>query len=199
MLLSLFVCFHLFVITIAPAPESRIFFYTNRFFQPYAGFFEFAATWNFFAPQPDPPVHTIRWELLDEKGDQISTDSMPHLPDDQFFFRDRYNKRVTMTRFASASSERIESIFGNYLCKLDSRAKSVRIWQGIYLIPKLDEIRQKKRNINDFEKTDVRSIAHVYCDQIRKPKEPSQYQQLSADPKPAVSSEGIENTKGSQL
>ena len=55
-LISLWICFHLLTIFVTPNRETYLGFKLSKVLEPYANSLELAANWNFFAPQPGPPM-----------------------------------------------------------------------------------------------------------------------------------------------
>ena len=86
--LSLFLVFHLFCVLLVPNSDN----YMGEFFlkvtQPYLFFLELTNTWNFFAPNPEPPIY-IDYQLIDAQGQPYFSGRWPDIKEPYFCASDR--------------------------------------------------------------------------------------------------------------
>lgn len=167
LLLSLFLVFHLAAIAIAPNKDTYLGTLIRPVLEPYINFFEFAPSWNFFAPDPATPLVFLEWELLDEFGRIYGNGSIPQRVD-PFLLRERQNRTIALTRFLVYSDERIEQILGPWLCRKNPDAGSVRIWKVVYTAPGLREVSEGKRKVGDDKGVERRIATHHFCSGARR-------------------------------
>src|SRR6476469_7797231 len=89
--LSLFLVFHLSAVVLAPNCQTYLGKVAAPLFEPYLNFFEFMASWSFFAPDPGPPPVFIEWESVDKNSTTLESNRWPILPN-PYFFRERQNR-----------------------------------------------------------------------------------------------------------
>src|SRR4051794_25766694 len=74
--LSLFVIFHVFSVLVVPNSDNYLGAYFSKIMQPYLYFFEMTNNWNFFSPNPEPPIY-VEYQLLDSMGDPYLSGRWP--------------------------------------------------------------------------------------------------------------------------
>ena len=164
--ISLFLLFHLFVIVIYPNRELLFSRWAAPLISPYVNFFEFSGEWNFFAPEPGPPPLYLEWDVQDEKGEELGTERFPN-PQHGYFFLDRQNRRAAVARFMFSGEDRYIRVWGEYVCRENPRAHSVRLWRVVLDVPGMSDVAEGKKQIADYNVVERRSVGNVYCSDMR--------------------------------
>lgn len=149
------------VIAVAPNPDGFLGTRLIQYFKPYADFFQFGALWNFFAPDPAPPMVVIEWELI-KNGQAYETGQLPEFPR-HYFFEDRFNKRVSFSRFISMDDRKLDTVMTAWLCRTHPEAEGVRLFTLIHALPKLRDLEEGRAKLEDMHKPLRRFIAHSPC------------------------------------
>lgn len=161
--LSLFLVFHLFCVLLVPNSDNYVGNYFSKIMLPYLYFFELTNNWNFFSPNPEPPVY-VEFELVDTQGQAFLSGQWPDARD-SFFWRDRKTRRVSAADFMVNQELRAEKIMVSYLCHRDPRTHSIRIWRAMDTIPTPEEVVSGKRRIGDGVGTERKFVSHTFCNQ----------------------------------
>jgi hypothetical protein len=159
--LSLAIVFHLFCVLLAPNGESSLGISMSALIQPYLYFFELTNSWNFFSPNPEPPIY-VEYELLDKSGETLQRGSWPE-KNDPYFLRERQNRRITATDFMVGTEIRAEKMMVPYLCGLEPKPAALRLWRAMYSFPTPAEIVSGKRKIGDDVGKDRKFVSHTFC------------------------------------
>jgi hypothetical protein len=162
-LLTLFIVFHLFAVVLAPNINTYLGTRALSIVYPYISFFEIASQWGFFAPDPGPPPVFIEWEIIGDEGESIGTGLWPEKKE-TFFLRERQNRRIGVTRFLIQSDERVTKTFGPYLCRKNSKARSVRLWRVWHTIANIHDIAKGKRKIGDEVDVERKFAGTAVCE-----------------------------------
>ncbi len=162
--LSVWLVLHLFCLVMGPLGdgplgETRL----GKTVAAYLSVFELSDCWNFFSPNPAPPIR-IDYELLNAQGEVDAQGAWPEKVS-PFWNRDRQTRRVAVTDFAFSSEVRAEKIMARYFCARSPQPHSVRLWRVVEFPPSLSEVASGKRRIGDDGNVDRRSLSHTFCDQ----------------------------------
>lgn len=160
-ILHLFILFQLLVVFVTPNRDSFLGQKVTPWIDPYINFFEFASSWNFFAPDPGPPPLLIEWEQLDSSGVAVSEGHFPS--DETYFFNDIKTRRVALTRFFVYSDQRHLEIWGAYLCRRHPEANGFRLWKSIGSIANLFDVQSGKRSARDPGEFQKASVGTHFC------------------------------------
>lgn len=161
--LSLFLVYHLFALFIAPNSQTYLGYQVKAFVEPYLSLLEMVSGWNFFAPDPGPPPIFLEWDLLDDKGVAYERGRFPDFPS-RFFWRERQNRRITLSRFMVNDDSHSERMFIPYLCEQNPKAHGVRLWKTSLTIPSLMEVADGKRKIGDEEGIERHPVTLSFCE-----------------------------------
>ncbi|RYZ67666.1 MAG: hypothetical protein EOP09_10660 [Proteobacteria bacterium] len=156
-----FILFQLLVVVVTPNRDSFLGQKVNPFIEPYINFFEFASSWNFFAPDPGPPPLKLEWELLDQSGRTVSDGEFPGK--ESFFFHDLETRRVAITRFFVYSDERHLGVWGDYLCRQHPEANGFRLWKAVGSIANLFEVQSGNREVSDPGEFTRTAVGTHFC------------------------------------
>ena len=159
--LSVFILFHLVSVILVPNSDNYAGSTLRRFIQPYVYLFEMTNAWNFFSPNPEPPIY-VEYELVNEKGDVVSRSSWPEKKD-LFWLRERQTRRITATDFMMAADLRAEKMMAPYLCNLPSKPHAVRLYKMVYSVPSPEDIVSGKRTMGDDVGADRKFVSHSFC------------------------------------
>ncbi len=164
MAVSGWIVFHLTCVLLVPNRMGAFYQWLAPVLDPYANGLEFAASWNFFAPEAGAAPLGFEWEWLDRSDEPMGRGAFPTFPDPYpFYQRERQNRRVTLGRFMAMDNARAEKMMGSYACRLKPEAHSLRLWKILYSIATVPEVVEGKRNVQDFVEKDRRMVAHIFC------------------------------------
>ena len=159
--LSAFLVFHLLGVLSSPNPSSYLNQTLSTVYRPYMNFLGLAHTWGFFAPEPVSPPMYLDYIIEKKGGEQISG----RFPDekDPFFFRDRQNRRMSLTRFIASTDENIRSMFIHYLCEKETNIESIRLWRVMLTSPSLEDVQKGKKRMTDPADYKIEVLGTYYC------------------------------------
>jgi hypothetical protein len=160
--LSVFILFHLFCILLAPNSDNYTGFRFGKLIQPYVFFLELTNNWNFFAPNPEPPIY-VEYELVDPDGQGYKQGMWPE-EKDPFFLRDRQTRRISSADFMVNTEMHAEKMMVPYLCNLTPRPHSIRLWRVMRTVPSPQDVESGKRQIGDRVGEDRKFVSHTFCD-----------------------------------
>jgi hypothetical protein len=159
--LSVLIAYHLAAILLFPNSDNSAGVALGRFVRPYLFFFEMTNGWNFFAPNPEPPIY-IQYELFGEGGKQLEQGTWPDKKN-PFWIRDRQNRRVSATDFMMSAELRTERMMVPLLCGRSSKTTSVSLWRVMYNTPTPQEIVSGKRKLGDEVGLERKFVSHSFC------------------------------------
>lgn len=163
--LSVFIAFHLYCITLFPVSDSPMGMRLTHWVRPYVLAFELTNNWNFFSPNPSPPIY-IDYEFLGEQGEAIRSGRWPE-PQDPYFWRDRQTRRITATDFMLASEIRVEKMMVSYFCAtVTPRPRSLRLWRVAEPVPTPAEVADGKRKLGDGVGAERKFVSHNFCEPV---------------------------------
>ncbi len=118
----------------------------EKYILPYMYHLGLSGAWSFFAPEPfSPPMHLDY--VVTIKNRAPITGRFPAEKDD-FFFRARQNRRVSIAKFMMQDTANVEFMFVNYLCKKYGGALSAKVWVVQGLQPDFDSVRNSEEKIS---------------------------------------------------
>lgn len=132
------IAFHFLVIILIPNRESYLNQVLSPIFLPYSNFLNVNTAWQFFSPDPGPPVYllsTVRG------ADAVLAEEFMPPEKDEFFWRQKFNRRIAVMRFATKDPERARRVLVPYYCHLYPEAVSVTIDKIQVPVPSLESIR----------------------------------------------------------
>lgn len=163
-LISVWVVFHLLCVFITPNSLSHLGVRFQGILSPYMNTLALSNSWNFFAPEPGPPPTFLDWELINSRGEVVSTGRLPDTPD-PFFLRERQNRRITLSRFLLSDTARIDRMLIPYLCRKHSEISSVRVWHTVLRVRELGDLTQVKMADSD-RSLEKKFLLHSFCEKI---------------------------------
>jgi hypothetical protein len=162
-LVSAFLLFHLLGVLTAPNKNSFLTGALSPVYQPYLNLLGLASTWSFFAPEPFyAPVH-IDYTIERRNGLPI-TDRFPPA-ENPFFFRDRFNRRISLTRFMLSSEGSLKGMFVHHLCALYPDLESVKLWSVVATMNSLQQVQTEGRRITDPGGLQTQVLGTHYCEE----------------------------------
>lgn len=158
---SALLLFHLVGVFTAPNPYSYLSLSIAKIYRPYMNFFGLAHTWGFFAPEPISPPLYLDYSLEIKDGLPVNG----RFPDETspFFFRDRHNRRMSMSRFIASSDDNIRNMFVRYLCRQNPGAVSAKIWRAIGTQPSLEMVQKGQKKMTDPVDFKIETLGTYYC------------------------------------
>jgi hypothetical protein len=160
-LISTFLVFHLIGVIIGPNPASYLTQSLSFIYRPYLNFLGLAHTWGFFAPEPVSPPMYIEY-AADPKGEPPLRGRFPD-EKSPFFFRDRQNRRMTMSRFILAYDDNVRNMFVRYLCLRHPTMEELKLWRVVATQPSLIMVRSGEKRITDPAEHKIEVLGTYYC------------------------------------
>jgi hypothetical protein len=159
--LSVFIAFHLFCVILFPICDTPMGERLTHWARPYVLALELTNNWNFFSPNPSPPIY-VDYELVDDHGEIQSEGRWPE-PKDPFFWRDRQTRRITATDFMIAGEVRVEKMMVSYFCNQPSHPHSVRLWRAMESQPTAEQVVSGQRRPGDGKGTERKFVSQTFC------------------------------------
>ncbi len=158
---SIVLVFHLIGVLLTPNPNSYAFRGLSSVYRPYMDFLGLGSTWGFFAPEPVSPPLYIDYVL--EQKNALSI--MGRFPPEQnpYFFRDRYNRLMTLSKFILASDENIKAMFIAHLCREYPNTQSAKLWRVTGMQPSLDLVQRGEKKMTDAIDYRIEVLDTYYC------------------------------------
>lgn len=160
-LVSAFLLFHLFGVLITPNPYSYLNQSLTTVYRPYMNLLGLQHTWGFFAPEPISPPMYIDYTIENKSGLGASG----RFPEEKnpFFFRDRYNRRMSMSRFIASSDDNIRNMFVRYLCRQHPDMQSARLWRVTGTQPSLQMVQRGEKRMTDPVDFKIEVLGTYFC------------------------------------
>lgn len=161
LLVSFFLLFHLFGVVTTP---NRMSFLTQTLapvYYPYLSLLGLYSTWSFFAPEPFyAPVH-IDYKIERHGGMPVEGRFPP--AENPYAFRDRFNRRISLTRQVIGTEGNIRGMFMNWLCHEYPGLDSAQLWAVMATIPSLEQVKLGDRKITDPAELRTEVLGTQYC------------------------------------
>lgn len=127
LILSIFILYHLAVITVMPNPGSLLGRKFSRYLADYANTLGINTTWQFFSPGP-APVFYLEYDVEGADLD-AETESFQLPPKRRASYYDEFYNRTlySMRFFVLAPIETFERFFVRWLCKQHPEAETLSI------------------------------------------------------------------------
>ncbi|HEY8280102.1 MAG TPA: hypothetical protein VIH99_10790 [Bdellovibrionota bacterium] len=160
-LLSAFLAFHLLGILVAPNPNSFLASKLLPIYRPYLNVLGLASTWSFFAPEPF--YHPMYIDYVVNFRHKMPVSS--RFPDEQnpYFLRDRYNRRLSLTRIMLSSDGNMKNMFVHYLCGQFPEMESANLWRVVATEPSLEQVQKGEKKITDAADLKIEVLGTYYC------------------------------------
>lgn len=152
--LSLWIIYHLVVITVIPNGTSLLGRILEKYIVSYASSLGMNTSWNFFSPDP---AHTMylkyTYYFLNDSHEEIKEPQTNYIPktiaDGAFDLKDR--RFLYAMRYLVLEPNRLQVVLAPWLCKQNPEATHVRIEHIIDSIPYIDEaVSKKNSNVSDL-------------------------------------------------
>ncbi len=163
-LVSLLLAAHLFAVVVGPNSRSYLFSSAQFLLHPWLAGLNLAHSWGFFAPEPISPPIYIDW--VSERRGAVSESG--RFPDEKnpFFFRDRHNRRMSMSKFIMSKPDNIQNMFMNWQCKKDPSLVSMKVWRVTGIQPTLDMVRSGEKKMTDVVDYKIDVMGSFYCPEV---------------------------------
>lgn len=163
--ISAFLLFHLFGIFTTPNPYSLLTQSATGIYRPYMNLLGLSHSFGFFAPEPISPPLYIDYSLEIKDAMEISG----RFPDekDPFFFRERYNRLMSMSHFVAATDGNIKNMLVHYLCQKNPHMVSGKLWRAIGSQATLEMVRSGERKVTDPVEFKIDVLGTYYCPEGR--------------------------------
>ncbi|MCO5141833.1 MAG: hypothetical protein M9962_01940 [Oligoflexia bacterium] len=160
-LISAFLLFHLLGVVTSPNQSSFLTQSLLEIYRPYMTTLGLFHSWGFFAPEPVSPPIYIDY-LLERKNGTTESKRFPNEVS-PYFFRDRQNRRLTLSKFILTSDDSVKSTLVRYLCNTEKDVSSVKIWRVMYQQPSLESVKSGKIKMTDSDKFHIHPFGTYYC------------------------------------
>lgn len=161
LLLTGVILFHLVGVLITPNQSSYLTQALSPVYRPYMNFFGLGSSWGFFAPEPVYPPMYIDYVIERKEGEPIEG----RFPDENnpYFFRDRHNRRMSMSRFILGSDEHIKNMFVHYLCIQHQKIQAIKLWRVTGTQPTLLMVQTGQKRMTDPVDFKIEVLGTYYC------------------------------------
>jgi hypothetical protein len=164
--LSLVILIHLCGVLIIPNPRSYLYVWLSGFYEPYFSVLGLRQTWGFFAPEPiAPPIYI---DYIAERKNAMNLEGRFPVEVNPYFFRDRYNRRLSMSRFIIGSDDNIRNMFMRYTCMQNPDVVSARLWKVTGVQPSVEDVVKNKKRIVDPVEYHIDPLGTYYCPEEKK-------------------------------
>lgn len=161
LLVSAVLAAHLFAVATSP---NRLSFLTQNLapvFYPYLSALGLYSTWSFFAPEPFyAPVH-IDYKI--ERRDAMPLEGRFPPAENPYFFRDRFNRRISLTRQILGTEGNIKGMLMSWLCHQHPDLSSAQLWGVMATVPSLEQVQLGDRKITDPAELRTEMLGTHYC------------------------------------
>lgn len=165
LVLSIFLGFHLIGVLITPNQGSYLTQSLSSIYHPYMKTFGLGHSWGFFAPEPvSPPMYidyVIERKNLPPVNGRFPEESSP------YFFRDRQNRRMSLSKFLLSTDDNIRNMFVRYLCKDGEEILSIQLWRVVTTQPSLKMVQTGEKKMTDPVDTKIEVLGTYYCPETR--------------------------------
>jgi hypothetical protein len=160
-LVSLLLLFHLFGVLVAPNPSSYLAQTIAPVYRPYLSFLGLGSTWSFFAPEPFYLPVYIDYVINRREKMPVSG----RFPDEvnPYAFRDRYNRRISLTRIILMSDDHVRNMFVHWLCEQYPDMESANLSKVMATEPTLEQVRKGEKKITDPADFRIEILGTYYC------------------------------------
>lgn len=158
-ILSVMIVYQLVVIFLVP---NQLFYVTQKIAPiviPYANLMGFNTVWQFFSPDPGPPVY-LEYEVFKE-GELVGTFHFPPFKD-PYWLREKYNRRLAAFRMVGKDNGLASKVFGPMLCREHPEATRLEMNVLTVKFPSLDEV-QSGTPLNDLSVRKTNYMGSHYC------------------------------------
>ncbi len=147
-IISSAIIFHLIGVLFIPNSISYTGQQIQKIIVPYMYHLGLSGAWSFFAPEPFSPPMYLDYVVSRPNREEFAG-RFPKEKDD-FFFRARQNRRVSIARFMMQNTANVEFMFVNKICHEHEDATSVKVWAVRGTQPDWDAVRNSGKR---FSKT----------------------------------------------
>lgn len=159
--ISAFLAFHLLGVLITPNPASFLSQALSPIYRPYMNLLGLSHTWGFFAPEPiSPPLyidHVVEMRNGTPVSGRFPAEANP------YFFRDRYNRRMSLSKFILSSDDHIRNMYVRYLCEENPDAVSAKLWRVVATQPSLQMVQRGEKRMTDPVDFKIEVLGTYYC------------------------------------
>lgn len=161
LVVSAFLAFHLLGVLLAPNPASFLGQALSPVYRPYLNFLGLAHTWGFFAPEPISPPLYIDYVVEKKNAPPVSGRFPPE--NNPYFFRDRHNRRMALSKFILSTDANIKNMFVRYLCLREKDVLSIKLWRVMATQPSLAMVQSGEKKITDPVDFKIEVLGTYYC------------------------------------
>jgi hypothetical protein len=158
---SAFLLFHLGAVLLAPNPSSYLTQSLSTVYRPYTNLFGLAHTWGFFAPEPVSPPMYIDYVIQKRSAPAVSGRFPPE--QNPYFFRDRHNRRMSLSKFILSNDDNIKNMFVRYLCLQENDILSINLWRVVATQPSLKMVQDGEKKMTDPVDFKIEVLGTYYC------------------------------------
>lgn len=161
LLLSLFLLFHVFAIWASPNPRSFLYLSSSPVLKPYLDFLGLNSSWAFFAPEPVFPPMYLDYAI--EFADRDTVRGRFPEQQDHNFFRDRFNRRMSLSRSIMTNEAHTQNMFVPYLCREYPGASDIKLWRVTGIQPSFEMVRKGEKKVTDAIEEKIEVLGTFYC------------------------------------
>jgi hypothetical protein len=159
--ISAFLIFHLIGVLLAPNPASFLSQSLAFVYRPYTNFLGLAHTWGFFAPEPVSPPMYIDYVI--NRNYDVPVNGRFPAEVSPYFFRDRQNRRMSLSKFILNSDDNLRNMFVRHLCIKEKDVSSINLWRVVATQPSLQMVRSGERKMTDPVDFRIEVLGTYFC------------------------------------
>ncbi len=144
--LSVWIVYNIITMVVMPNAGSFLGRKYGHYIAPYANIVGLNASWNFFSPDPAQTIYLKYFiEFLNSDGDSVQDPIVGYFPQEKNKAVMDVNRRreLYVMRFMIIGPNRLQNLFGPWLCRQYPNATSVHIEQMAETVASLDEVLSK--------------------------------------------------------
>lgn len=161
LVVSAFLLFHLGAVLLAPNQASYLTQSLSFLYRPYTNLLGLAHSWGFFAPEPVSPPMYIDYVIQKKGAPEVSGRFPPE--QNPYFFRDRHNRRMSLSKFILANDSNTKNMFVRHLCLQEKDVLNIKLWRVVATQPSLSMVQAGEKKMTDPVDFKIEVLGTYYC------------------------------------
>ena len=159
--INLFLLFHIFGVLFTPNAMSYLSQALAPIYRPYMHGLGLGHTWGFFAPEPVAPPMYIDYIIATKDGEEIKG----RYPNEEspYFFRDRQNRRMSMSRYIVSNDDNIRNMFVRWQCLQHQTMTDIKLWKVTLINAPFDLVQKGEKKMTDPVDQKIEVLGTYYC------------------------------------
>lgn len=137
-ILSVWLCFHLFVVIVIPNQQSYLAFVSKDILIPYAKTLNIGFTWQFFSPNPGSQTYV---DFEAQNGEEVIAEGKFPTSDSRNFIPTNKARRLTSSNGILMYKESSSDILGDYFCRQNPNARKILMRMVSVGVPSMEQVK----------------------------------------------------------